>query len=243
TALQNNYDVRIAATRILEAQAQLGITRADQLPTIGAGAAAVNQRTARQKPMPELETNASSVSASMVWELDFWGKYRRATEAARANLLATEWAQRAVTNTLVSNVAASYFQLRAYDLQLEIARRTMGSRQESLRLTRALADGGAGTMLDVRQAEQLVAVAAETIPDLERRIQQEENFISTLLGNNPGPIARGMKLTEQPHLPEVPAGIPSGLLERRPDIRAAEDQLVASNALIGVAKAAYFPDI
>lgn len=243
TALQNNYDVRIAATRILEAQAQLGITRADQLPTIGAGAAAVNQRSARQKPLPELETNASSASASMVWELDFWGKYRRATEAARANLLATEWAQRAVTNTLVSNVAASYFQLRAYDLQLEIARRTLGSRQESLQLTRTLADGGVGTMLDVRQAEQLVAVAAESIPDLERRIQQEENFISTLLGNNPGPIARGMKLTEQPHLPEVPAGIPSRLLERRPDIRAAEAQLMAANAQIGVAKAAYFPQI
>jgi multidrug efflux system outer membrane protein len=243
TALQNNYDVRIAATRILEAQAQLGITRADQLPTIGAGAAAVNQRTARQKPLPELETNASSVGASMVWELDFWGKYRRATEAARANLLATEWAQRAVTNTLVGNVAASYFQLRAYDLQLEIARRTLGSRQESLQLTRTLADGGVGTMLDVRQAEQLVAVAAESIPDLERRIQQQENFISTLLGHNPGPIARGMKLTEQPHLPEVPAGIPSRLLERRPDIRAAEAQLMAANAQIGVAKAAYFPQI
>jgi len=243
TALQQNYDVRIAATRILQAQAQLGITRADQLPTIGAGASAVNQRSARQKPLPELETNASAVNAAMVWDLDFWGKYRRATEAARANLLATEWARRAVTNTLVSNVAASYFQLRAYDLQLEIARRTLKSRQESLHLTQDLSDGGVGTMLDVRQAEQLVAVAAESIPDLERRIQQQENFISTLLGNNPGPIARGMKLTEQPHLPEVPSGIPSRLLERRPDIRAAEAQLMAANAQIGVAKAAYFPQI
>jgi len=244
TAIQNNYDVRIAATRILEAQAQLGITRADQLPTIDAGAAAVNERVANQKPInQEYETNANSVGASMVWELDFWGKYRRATEAARANLLATEWAQRAVINTLVSNVAAAYFQLRAYDLQLEISQRTLGSRQESLQLTRTLSDGGAGTMLDVRQAEQLVSVAAETIPDLERRIQQQENFISTLLGNNPGPIERGMKLTEQPHLPEVPAGIPSRLLERRPDIRAAEAQLMAANAQIGVAKAAYFPQI
>jgi len=244
TAIQNNYDVRIAATRILEAQAQLGITRADQLPTIDAGAAAVNERVANQKPInQEYETNANSVGASMVWELDFWGKYRRATEAARANLLATEWAQRAVINTLVSNVAAAYFQLRAYDFQLEISQRTLGSRQESLQLTRTLSDGGAGTMLDVRQAEQLVSVAAETIPDLERRIQQQENFISTLLGNNPGPVARGMKLTEQPHLPEVPAGIPSRLLERRPDIRAAEAQLMAANAQIGVAKAAYFPQI
>lgn len=243
TALEQNYDVRIAATRILQAQAVLGITRADQLPTVGAGASAVNQRSAKQKPLPELETNASAVGASMSWDLDFWGKYRRATEAARANLLATEWARRAVTNTLVSQVAAAYFELRTYDLQLEIAKRTLASRQESLQLTRTLADGGAGTMLDVRQAEQLVAVAAGNIPDLERRIQQQENLISALLGNNPGPIARGMKLTEQPHLPEVPAGIPSRLLERRPDIRAAEAQLMAANAQIGVAKAAYFPQI
>src|SRR5262249_8218902 len=117
TALKQNYDLRIAATRILEAQAQLGITRADQLPTIGAGAAAVNERIPKQKPTnQEFETNASSVGASFVWELDFWGKYRRATEAARGNLLGTEWARRAVINTLVSNVAASYFQLRALDL-------------------------------------------------------------------------------------------------------------------------------
>ena len=244
TSLKQNYDVRIAAARILQAQAKLGITRADQLPTINAGASAVNQRVQKEKPVnQEFETNATSVGASFAWELDFWGKYRRATEAARANLLASEWARRAVVNTLVSNVAASYFQLRALDLQLEIARRTLITRQESLQLTRTLSDGGAGTELDVRQAEQLVAEAAETIPDLERRIQQQENFISTLLGNNPGPIARGMKLAEQPHLPEVPAGIPSRLLERRPDIRAAEAQLIAANAQIGVAKAAYFPQI
>ena len=244
TALKQNYDVRIAATRILEAQAQLGITRADELPTIGVGAAAVNQRVPIEKPVnQEFETNATSVGASFAWELDFWGKYRRSTEAARANLLATEWARRAVINTLVSNVASSYFQLRALDLQLEISQRTLASRQESLQLARTLSDGGAGTMLDVRQAEQLVSVAAETIPDLERRIQQRENFISTLLGNNPGPIARGMKLTDQPHLPDVPVGIPSRLLERRPDIRAAEAQLIAANAQIGVAKSAYFPQI
>ena len=243
TALKQNYDVRIAAARILEAQAQLGITRADQLPTISAGAAGLNGRVPDTKLSPEFETNANAVSASMAWELDFWGKYRRATESARANLLATEWARRAVISTLVSNVAAAYFQLRASDLQLAIAQQTLASRQESLQLTQTLANGGAGTMLDVRQAEQLVAVAAEDIPDQERRIRQQENFISTLLGNNPGSIARGMKLTEQPHLPEVPAGIPSRLLERRPDIRAAEAQLMAANAQIGVAKAAYFPQI
>jgi len=244
TALQQNYDLRIAATRILEAQAQLGITRADQLPTVNAGASAINQRIPRQKNLPpEYETSSASVGASFAWDLDFWGKYRHATEAARANLLATEWGQRAVTSTLVSNVAAAYFELRAYDLQLEIAKQTLASRQESLQVTQTLADGGAGTELDVRQAEQLVAVAKETIPDLERRIEQQENLISTLLGNNPGPVARGMKLTDQPHSPEVPAGIPSALLERRPDVRQAEAELMAAHAQIGVARAAYFPDI
>jgi outer membrane protein, multidrug efflux system len=244
TALKQNYDVRIAATRVLEARAQLGITRADQLPTISANASGVNERVPRQQPLnQEFETSATSVGASMDWELDFWGKYRRATQAARADLLATEWARRSVINSLVSDVASAYFQLRALDLQLEVSRRTLASRQESLQLTRTLSDGGAGTMLDVHQAEQLVATAAEEIPDLERQIQQEENFISTLLGNNPGPIARGLKLTEQPHAPEVPAGIPSTLLERRPDIRQAEANLVAANARIGVARAAYFPQI
>jgi len=243
TALKQNYDVRIAAARILEARAQLGITRADQLPTVSAGATGLNDRIPRTKFSRETETNFNEVSASMAWELDFWGKYRRSTEAARAELLATEWARRAVTNSLVSDVASTYFQLRALDLQLEISQRTLASRQESLQLTRTLSDGGTGTMLDVRQAEQLVATAAESIPSLERLIQQEENFISTLLGNNPGPIARGLKLTEQPHAPEVPAGIPSALLERRPDIRQAEAELMAANARIGVARAAYFPQI
>jgi len=242
-ALTRNYDVQIAAARILQAQAELGITRADQLPAVSAGASAFNQRNQRQKPLREFETDATSAGASLAWAPDFWGRYRRATEAARANLLATEWARRAVISTLVSNVSAAYFQLRTFDLQLEIARRTLASRQDSLNLTRKLTAGGAANMLDVRQAEQLVAVAAENIPDLERRIQQQENFISTLLGNNPGPITRGLKLTEQPHLPDVPAGIPSRLLERRPDIRAAEAELIAANAQIGVARAAYFPQI
>jgi len=243
TALKQNYDVRIAAARILEARAQLGITRADQLPTVGVGAAALNDRFAKNKIVPDTETNFNAVGASLAWDLDFWGKYRRATEAARANLLASEWARRAVINSLVSNVAAAYFQLRALDLQLEISRQALASRQQSLQLTQTLSNGGAGTMLDVRQAEQLVATAAESIPNLEREIEQEENFLSTLLGNNPGPIARGLKLTEEPHSPEVPAGIPSSLLERRPDIRAAEAELIAANAQIGVARAAYFPQI
>jgi multidrug efflux system outer membrane protein len=243
TALQQNYDVRIAATRILEARAQVGITRADQLPTINAGAQTIDQRSPRTKFFPAYETSAHQVDLSLAWELDFWGKYRRANESARATLLATQWAREAVISTLVSDVAAAYFQLRELDLQLEISRRTLASRQNSLQLTQVLAKGGGTSMLDVRQAEQLVFTAAETIPDLERRIEQQENFISTLLGNNPGPIARGTKLTDQPHSPDIPAGIPSSLLERRPDIRQAEAQLIAANAQIGVAKAAYFPQI
>jgi len=243
TAIQNNYDVNIAVARILKAQAQLGITRADQLPTLSAGASATNWEVPRVKEFPNLNSSFDTVGASFNWHLDFWGKYRRATEAARANLLAARWAREYVISTLVSDVAASYFELRALDLQLEIARRTLAARQESLKLTQTLANGGAGTMIDVRQAEQLVATAAESIPDLERRIEQQENYLSTLLGSNPGPIARGLPLTEQPHPPEVPAGLPSSLLERRPDIREAEEQLVAANAQIGVAKAAYYPDI
>ena len=243
TALKNNYDVNIAAARILKAQAQLGITRADQLPTLSVGAAAVNLDFPQNKFTPNTETSANIAAASFNWQLDFWGKYRRATEAARANLLAARWAREYVISTLVSNVATSYFQLRALDLQLEISKRTLADRKESLRLTQTLADGGAGTMIDVRQAEQLVATAAENIPDLERRIEQQENYLSTLLGNNPGPIARGLPLTEQPHAPEVPAGLPSDLLERRPDVRQAEQQLIAANAQIGVAKAAYYPNI
>ena len=243
TALKNNYDVNIAAARIVKAQAQLGITRADQLPTLYAGAAGLSADVPRYKNVPNTETGVIEANASFNWHLDFWGKYRRATEAARANLLASEWARQYVISTLISDVAASYFQLRALDLQLEISQRTLAARRESLKLTQTLVSGGATNMLDQRQAEQLVAAAAETIPDLQKRIEQQENYLSTLLGSNPGPIARGLPLTEQPHPPEVPAGLPSSLLERRPDIREAEQQLVAANARIGVAKAAYYPDI
>jgi multidrug efflux system outer membrane protein len=244
TALEQNYDVRIAATRILEAQAQLGIIRSNQFPQVNAGSTTAIQRIPAQASLP-VATNGSAtqLSVSAAWELDFWGKFRRATEAARANLLASEWAKQQVISTLISNVATAYFQLRELDLELEISRETLTSRRDSLKLTQLLADHGATSMLDVRQAEQLVYTAAEQVPDLERRIQQQENLISTLLGKNPGPVTRGLKLTEQPHIPQVPAGLPSALLERRPDIREAEEQLVAANAQIGVAKAAYFPQI
>jgi multidrug efflux system outer membrane protein len=243
TALKQNYDVRIAAARILQARAQVGISRADQLPSVSAGASAVNERIPQTVRIPSIETSANQVSLSLAWELDFWGKFRRATESARANLLSKEWAQRQVIRSLVSDVASAYFQLRELDLELEISRQTLASRKDSLRLTQILADGGATSMLDVRQAEQLVFTAAASVPDLERRIEQQENFISILLGNNPQGVARGRKLVDQPHALEVPAGLPSALLERRPDIRQAEEQLVAANAQIGVAKADYFPQI
>jgi multidrug efflux system outer membrane protein len=243
TALQQNYDVRIAGARILQAQAQLGITRADQYPSVSAGAGITDQHTARGKFFPAFETSTGQVNASAAWELDFWGRFRRATEAARANLLATEAARQEVILTLVANVSAAYFQLRALDLELEISKRTLASRQESLRLTTILAEGGSTSLLDVRQAEQLVFTAAAEIPSLEQQIEQEENLISILLGNNPDSVPRGKPLTEQTRPPDVPAGLPSSLLERRPDIRQAEQQLIAANAQIGVAKAAYFPQI
>jgi outer membrane protein, multidrug efflux system len=243
TAVVQNYDSRIAASRVLEARAQLGIIRADQFPNVGAGAGVSDTRNSQSKFLPAFETSTGQVNLAAAWELDFWGKYRRATEAARANLIASEWARREVLSALVANVASAYFQLRTLDLQLEISKRTLNSRQESLRLTRILADGGSTTLLDVRQAEQLVFTASAEIPVLEQQIEQQENFLSILLGQNPEDIPRGQTLTEQRQPPEVPAGLPSALLERRPDIQQAEAQLVAANAEIGVARSAYFPQI
>ena len=242
-ALAQNYDMRIAAARVLQAQAVLGITRADQFPTITGGASANSLRVPRTKTLPGFESSSNQVNLSLFWELDFWGKYRRATEAARANLLATEWGQKAVLSSLVSNVASAYFQLLELDAEMEISRRTLGSRRDSLRLTEIRAKGGATSLLDVRQSEQLVYTAAASIPDLERRTEQQGNLISILLGRNPGPVTRGKPLVENPLLPVVPAGLPSSLLARRPDIQSVEQQLVAANARIGVAKAAYFPEI
>jgi multidrug efflux system outer membrane protein len=243
-ALQQNFDVRIAATRVLQAQAQLGITRADQFPSVNGGASYTAQRLAKTSSvLPAFETNTGELDLSVLWNLDFWGKYRKATEAARASLLGSEWGRRAVRDSVISNVATAYFQLRALDLQLVISKDTLASRQDSLRLTQVLARNGSASDLDVRQAEQLVYTASETIPDLERQIQQQENLISILLGRNPGSIARGRQITEQPNPFSVPPGLPSALLERRPDIRGAEENLIAANAEIGVARAAYFPSI
>jgi outer membrane protein, multidrug efflux system len=243
TALDQNSDVQLAALRILEAQAQLGITRADQFPSVGAGVNVLGERPAAALGFPARNILAFEVQGSVSWELDFWGKYRRATEASRAQLLASGWARRAVVTTLISQVANAYFGLRALDLELEISQRTLASRQESLRLTRVREQGGVTSLVDVRQAEQLVYSATAEIATLEREIRQQENFISVLVARNPEAIARGRALTEQPQLSVLPAGLPSTLLAERPDIQQAEQQLVAANAQIGVARAAYFPTI
>lgn len=243
TALRQNYDLRLAAERVVTAQAQLGLAHSDQLPSAGAGAELESLRQAASPMGPSTLWNSGLAGVSAAWELDFWGKYRRATEAARANLVASEWGQKAVLSTLVTNMASGYFRLRALDLQLEITQHTLQSRKESLRLITLLADSGSTTLMDQRQAEQLVYTAAAAIPELQQQIAQQENALSTLLGQNPGSIPRGEELTAQSHLPFIPAGVPSQLVERRPDIRQAEEQLIAANAQIGVAKAAYFPTI
>jgi multidrug efflux system outer membrane protein len=244
TAIAQNYDVRIAAARVLEAQAQVGITRANQLPSANVGADVFSQQNAKVTSLfPAYQVNGGELNLSVIWNLDFWGKYRRQTEAARAQLLATEWGQRAVISSLVANVATAYFQLRALDSQLEISKSTLASRQQSLQLTRTLESHGGASGLDVSQADQLVYTASETIPDLERQIQQQENVLSVLLGENPQAIPRGRTLTDQPAPRDVPVGLPSELLERRPDIRQVEENMVAANAQIGVAKAAFFPSL
>jgi multidrug efflux system outer membrane protein len=251
TALVQNYDLRDAAARVEAARANLGITRSDQFPNLAAGADISTNRLSRN--------GASSLPASFVpsqnrtfgevtlgllsFELDIWGRLRRATEAARANLLLAEENRKAVITTLVSDVANSYFTLRELDYQLDISRRTLSTRRDSLGLIQNRQAGGVATLLDLRQSEQLVYTAAATIPTLQQQIEQTENQISLLLGKNPGEVLRGRSLTEQAMPPEVPAGLPSALLERRPDIRAAEQNLIAANAEIGVAKAAYFPQI
>src|SRR5260221_1393791 len=243
TALQQNYDVRIAAARVLEAEAQLGITRANQFPSVNANGTGASLRNPATGPIPAYEFTYGRLTATAAWQLDFWGMYRRATEAARAQLLANEWARQEVNATLVANVASAYFQLRELDLELDISKRELDTRKESLQLTQTLEEHGINSILDVRQAEQLVYTAAAEIADQERRIEQQENLLSILLGNNPAAVPRGTELTAQIHPPEVPPGLPSSLLERRPDIRRSEQLMIAAIAQIGVARAAYFPQI
>jgi len=244
TALKQNYDLRIAATRVIQAQQQVIITRSNQFPTVGAGPAVSGVKSpAIPGVFAGYSYIADALNLTASWNPDFWGRYRRATEGARAALRATEWGQRAIVASLVENVATDYLQLREYDFELDIEKRSLESRKQSLTLTQTLERGGATSMVDVRQAEQLVEQAAELIPQTEQAIQQEENAISLLLGQNPGSIPRGLTITEQPNLEDVPAGLPSELLERRPDIQEAEQSLIAANAQIGVARAQLFPQI
>ena len=238
-ALTNNYDIRIAATRVLQANANLGITRANQLPSLGGSAAVQNERNAAYPGAPTFDT----LGLSLNYIVDFWGQYRRATEAARATLLATQYGQSVVQTSLITSVATDYFLLRQYDDQLAFSKKTVEADNEILKLNQVKFKGGESAITDVYQAQALVQQAEAQVITTQQAIEQTENNISILLGRNPGPIARGLGVTQQPHPPEVPAGLPSAILQRRPDVRRAEENLVAANANVGVAKAAFFPQI
>lgn len=250
-ALERNYDLRDAVARVEEARANLGVTRSNQRPQFGASGAMNITRLSRDGSFPLQQSFVASQNRNwgeagfnlLSFELDLWGRLRRSTEAARATLLSAEENRKAVISTLVGDVATNYFELLELDYELEISDRTVDNRRESLQLVRDRQAGGVATLLDLRQAEELVSSAAETIPSLQQQIEESENQISLLLGRNPGTVLRGHNLIEQEVPPEVPAGLPSALLERRPDIRSAEQALVAANANIGVARAAYFPQI
>jgi multidrug efflux system outer membrane protein len=238
-ALTNNYDFRIAASNILQAEASLGVTRANQLPTLSGTFGVQNQRSAAYPGAPTFDTAGLQLN----YLVDFWGQYRRATEAARANLLASQYAQRLVQTTLIASVASAYFQLRQLDSQLDFSRQTVASDQDSLRINTINYKGGEYAITDVYQAKLLVEQAEAEVITLQQSIEQTENQLSLLLGRNPGAINRGVPLVDEPHLDEVPVGLPSAILERRPDVRQAEESLVAANANVGVAKAAFFPQI
>ncbi|MGC4049240.1 MAG: efflux transporter outer membrane subunit [Paludibaculum sp.] len=250
-ALVSNYDLRDAMARVEAARAAVGITRSNQFPNAGVSGSVNFNRLSRTgaTPVPSAvlpEQNRTFGSAALnllSFEVDLWGKWRRATEAARAELLGAEENRKTVATVLVSDVATAYLTLRELDYALEISERTLTTREASLDLVKTRQGGGVATMLDLRQAEQLVETAAQAIPVLKQQIEQTENRISLLVAKNPNGVVRGRGFNDQKLPPEVPAGLPSSLLERRPDIRAAEQFLVSANARIGVAKAAYFPQL
>jgi len=245
TALENNYDVRIAAKRVLEQQAQLRITRSQLFPSVNVGGTGLGADlpSSLGSGLPSGATVAGSFNLSAAWNPDFWGLYRRQSEAARAQLLAQSWAQRAVRMTLVQQVATAYFQLRALDSQLDIAKETLKTRQESVALTKTLESGGSVPLSDLREAEELLYTASAQIPQIEEQIQQQENGLRLLLGQDPGPVQHSDPGALNPPPQDLPVGLPSRLLERRPDIQQAEQQLVAANAQIGVARAQFFPQL
>jgi multidrug efflux system outer membrane protein len=244
-ALVNNYDVRIAVQHILEQQAQVKITHSQEFPTLSVGGTAIGATlpsslvgTSISSPLVE-----GSFNLSAAWTPDFWGLYRKQTEAARAQLLAQTWAQRAVRMTLVQQVATAYLELRALDRELEITRDTLKVRQDSVDLTKRLESGGSAPLSDVRQAEQLLYTATSEVPQLEQQIQQQENALTLLMGENPGPVAHKDPSALTPPPQDLPTGLPSQLLERRPDIQQAEAILISANAQIGVARAQFFPSL
>jgi multidrug efflux system outer membrane protein len=247
TALQENKDLRIATARVEEFFGRYFSTRGDQYPLAGGSASASRERMTEKGPIPippgvDKTFNFYQAFLSASWELDFWGKFRRATEAARAELFSTEEARRTVVMTLVSAVATTYVEILALDKQLEITNTTAESRKKTWDLFRLRFEKGIISEVDVSQADSEYQDALARIPDIELAIAQAENALSVLLGRNPGPIPRGLPF-DQLALPEVPFGLPSDLLERRPDLRAAEQALVAANAQIGVTKSLYFPTI
>jgi outer membrane protein, multidrug efflux system len=247
TALKQNYDLQLAVERVNAARAQVGIARSNQFPMISA-----NPEFSGGKTDQNTKANIFALAADVVFQVDIFGRYRRATEAARAQLLGTQAAQETVILTLVSDVASDYFLLRDLDLQLQIAKQTVKTQQDSVELTQLRLSHGVGTRLDVLQARQVLDTANAQIPDLERQIGQTEDAISILAGDYPHGVSRenplgslaadGLQWNEE-LAPQLPAGLPSALLERRPDIREAEQNLVAANANIGVAKALFFPQI
>ena len=237
TALKDNYDIGIAAQRVLAAQSFITVEKAPIYPSVDALGTADRQHGINRA------VSAVFGGGRVFWELDIWGRIRRSTEAARAQYLAQEEVRLAVIQSLVTEVASTYFQLLELDYELKVAQQSLTSRQGSLRLVEARLTGGIANQLEVDQATSLVASAAGTIADVEGRREQAENFLNTLLGRNPGPVDRTKVLSDQKLVPEVPAGLPSTLLDRRPDIRLAEQQLVAVNARVGVAKSLMFPSI
>jgi multidrug efflux system outer membrane protein len=248
TALRQNFDLRIAAERVQQARAVARIARSERFPTVGASAGLVTSGASREgaTPIPDgvdRDVTYGDAGVNLSWELDVWGRVRSLDEAARARYLASENARRGVVTILVGDVMESYLALRALDLELDIARRTTEVASEGLRLTRARQERGIGNNLDVRQAEQLLYIARGQVAAAERAIAEREHALSLLLGQAPGDIRRGRELVALTAPPQVPAGLPSALLERRHDIRQAEQELIAANAEIGAAKAEYFPRI
>lgn len=245
-ALANNFDAQIAAARVLEARAQFGITRSALYPAVDAQSGYNNLRSS-ENGLPAMpggfssEIDYTNVSTSLGWEIDLWGRIRNANAAARAALLGSEEGRKAVLQTLVSEVAAGYFLLLDLDQEVEITRHALRLREDSLELIQLRLEYGYSSELDLRQAEVLVKTARTSLTSLELAREEAENRLASLLGRNPGPIARGRSLLEQEFTPGVAAGLPSALLNRRPDIRRAEQQLIGDQALVAVAKAAFFP--